>query len=703
MSATDIIDLSGKTQFAEQRVRNLLLSIKDAQTRRAIIHQARTAVDKAVHVGGAFSSVVPLVSLYYGGILRYDAEDLASTDQDYFVLSKGHAVAAVAAIHSDIGFFGQEVLENSRSFKSILNGHPGPILPGTHISTGPMGQGLSVAVGFALAGRNDFEYDVYTVTGDGELQEGNAWEGIMYAGSQHLQNICAIVDHNHGQLDNPRMLHYSSGRIADQLASFGWRVETVDGTRYQPMMEALERFKYGPRDGRPTAIVSETTKGYGGRSSFMVSHKVTMPDEISSQEIQEQEKNRALWVGKLEAFLGEQKTRSGVDLSEYARALGEEMHLSLAADSSGHLVVEETPKKPAWKRTAPRDKAVPFEEKALPYSEKSAGIVSISDVITAGMKHFARSGKVVSVDADLSSTSGLQAGVGFVDVAKALNAGVAEANMICLGEAFASLGYNTWVSTFCPFFNFNVMRRIAIGHQERLEAIADPKGWLSEGHGLDLVFLATAANFDTKTNGATHMGNDDNLVFSGIGHLKIVDFSCPNQFVGFMRWVMEGNRGLVYARIMRAGSPVLYDPGFTFDYGKGYFLSGSKDSQAYFVTAGRQVHECLAAAESLGTTGVDVAVLDIPSVDEGLLLELYDTGKPIFFPEQNNGYLYTEFRKLVMRSRDSVATNRIFALNPSTPEDKPQFVHSGDYGELIEAFGLAPEQLVEFVQARLGS
>ena len=696
-----------QSQFAEARVRNLLLAIKDAETRRAIIHQARTAVDKAVHVGGAFSAVVPLVSLYYGGILRYDAQDLASMNQDYFVLSKGHAVAAAAAIHADIGLFGQEVLENSRSFESILNGHPGPILPGTHISTGPMGQGLSVAVGFALAGRHDFDFDVYTITGDGELQEGNAWEGIMYAGAQKTQNLCAIVDHNHGQLDNPRMLHYSSGRIAEQLASFGWRVETVDGTRYQPMMEALERFKYGPRDGRPTAIVSETTKGYGGRSSFMVSHKVTMPDEISAQELQEQEQNRTRWIGKLEAFLADQEKRQGGPgqggLLDYAEALGKQMNLAVSKDAQGHLLVEQSPQKPAWKRTAPRTKAVPYDASALPYSDSGAGNVQISQVVTEAMKQFAKSGKVVSVDADLSSTSGLQAGVGFVDVGKALNAGVAEANMMCLGEAFASLGYNTWVSTFCPFFNFNVFRRIAIGHQERLEAIEDPQGWLSEGHGLDLVFLATAANFDTKTNGATHMGNDDSLIFSGIGHLKIVDFSCPNQFVGFMRWVMEGNRGLVYARIMRAGSPVLYDPGFTFDYGKGYFLAGNSDSSAYCVTAGRQVHECLAAAEKLKDSGADIAVIDMPSVDEELLLGLSDSGKPMIFAEQNNGYLYTEYRKLLMRSRETLSTKQIYALNTSTPEDKPQFVHSGSYEELIGAFGLAPEQLVEFVQARLGA
>src|SRR5207248_8767415 len=140
----------------------------------------------------------------------------------------------------------------------------------------------------------------------------------------------------------------------------------------------------------------------------------------------------------------------------------------------------------------------------------------------------------ISIDSDLATTSGLEAGVASADQRRALNAGVAEANMLLLGEAFAALGFNTWTSTFCPFWDWKVMRRVAVGYQERLEAIASPDGWLSEGHGLDLSFLATAANFETRTNGATHMANDDNLLFDAIAHLKIVDISCPQQMLSVM-------------------------------------------------------------------------------------------------------------------------------------------------------------------------
>ena len=194
-------------------------------------------------------------------------------------------------------------------------------------------------------------------------------------------------------------------------------------------------------------------------------------------------------------------------------------------------------------------------------------------------------------------TSGLEAGVAAVDQSRALNVGVAEANMMSIGEAFAAMGYNAWVSTFCPFFDWKVLRRIAVGYQERLEAIAAPDGWLSEGHGLDLTFLATAANFETRTNGATHMGNDDITVFDGIAHLKIIDVSCPQQLLGIMKWIMAGNRGLVYVRVMRAGLRRALRSRFRVRIRQGLCLCGrAPEDAAVIISSGRGAHEALAAA-----------------------------------------------------------------------------------------------------------
>ena len=178
-----------------------LLAIKDSDIRLLTLQQCRDAVDKGIHAGGAFSAVIPLVALYYGGFIDADVEQPTRRGQDLFVLSKGHAVAPLASIYAELGYFDQEVLRNSRSYESILNGHPGPILPGVHISTGPLGQGLGVAQGFALIGKTSPRFDTYCLAGDGELQEGLVWEAVMYAAYKRLDNLCVLVDKNNGQLD----------------------------------------------------------------------------------------------------------------------------------------------------------------------------------------------------------------------------------------------------------------------------------------------------------------------------------------------------------------------------------------------------------------------------------------------------------------------------------------------------------------------
>jgi transketolase C-terminal domain/subunit len=283
-------------------------------------------------------------------------------------------------------------------------------------------------------------------------------------------------------------------------------------------------------------------------------------------------------------------------------------------------------------------------------------------------------------------------------MSRALNVGVAEANMICIGEACAAMGYNTWVSTFCPFFDWKVLRRIAIGYQERIETIQMKDGWLSDGHGLDLTFLATAPNFETKTNGATHMGNDDTLVFDGIAHLKIIDISCPNQLIAAMKWVMEGNKGLVYMRIMRAPSGVIYDHDLQFEFGKGYILKDSLDHRAVIVSSGRGVHEALAAAKELEQSRVATNVVDMPSIDERLLLDLYDSGKLIIVAEQNNGYIWSWYRKVLFKSKETIDTARIIPVNTLDNTGRPQFIHSATYSQLLNRFGLAPNQLAATIK-----
>lgn len=668
-----------------------LLAVKDSDIRILTLEQGRDAVDRGLHAGGAFSAVVPLVALYYSGVLRTDVENPTRIGQDLFVLSKGHAVAPLASIYADLGYFARSVLSNSRSVESILNGHPGPLLPGVHISTGPEGHGLPVAQGFALAGRQDPRFDVFCLTGDGELQAGMIWEAVMYAGARRLDNLCVVVDKNEGQLDNPRALQFPMPDMGRRFESFGWRALEVDATGYEAVLEALRVFRYEPRDGRPTAIVANTRKGWGAFSSFLAGHKVELPEQIVAQELELQRARREERVRALYSLLAEAEAApEGRGLRERLAEAAAGMHLRLEAGSA-RLEAVVGPER--VKRASARDRRVPYAAGDLPKLELGKPY-SASGVITQAMKVFARSGRVASVDADLATTSGLEAGVGWVDSSRALNVGVAESNMMCIGEAWAVLGYNTWVSTFCPFFDWRVLRRIAINVQERAEAIA-AGGWLAEGHNLDLCFLATAPNFETRTNGATHMGNDDALVFGQLAHLRVVDLSCPNQLLGFLKWAMEGGRGLLYARIPRAPSAVLYGGECAFEYGRAYWPRRSSADRAYLVSSGRGVYEALAAAGILAERGIAVGVADMPSADEELILELYDSGKRVFVAEQNNGFLLEAFRKVLWTKRAPVDPTRITGLNALDPQGRPQYIHSATYDQLLRQFGLSPQQLAE--------
>jgi transketolase N-terminal domain/subunit len=465
-----------------------LLAVKDSDIRILTLEQCRDAVDKGLHAGGAFSAVIPLTALYYGGFIDIDVGNPTRRGQDLFTLSKGHAVAAMAAIYADLGYFGREVLRNSRSYASILNGHPGPILPGVHIATGPMGQGFGVAQGFAIAGRVSPRFDSYCMCGDGELQEGPIWEAVMFAGAKKLDNLCLMVDRNYGQLDIHSKTIFPMPDLAPVFRSFGWQAFDVDATQYDGIYTALEEFRDGPRNGKPTAIVCGTTKGYGSLSDFFNRHKVAAGDSLLAQELTLQSQQREDRVAEFGRFY--MALESG-EIQDTLANLARGMHLELEVRSD-EVSLRPSTGPVALTRVPSRTKKVRYDASLLPRIDRSKEYAA-SDIVTAAMKVFARDPAVVSVDSDLASTSGLEAGVAAVDQRRALNVGVAEANMMLIGEAFAALGCNTWISTFCPFYDWKVLRRSRPPGTSRSHG---GRGWLVErrsraglnhaGHGVEL-------------------------------------------------------------------------------------------------------------------------------------------------------------------------------------------------------------------------
>lgn len=221
---------------------------------------------KAGHPGGSLSAADMFTYLYFKE-LNIDPKDPKNENRDRFVLSKGHTAPGLYSALANRGFFPVEDLPTLRHIDSYLQGHPNMnTVPGVDMSTGSLGQGISVAAGMALGAKHQNKsYRVYTLLGDGEIQEGQVWEACMLAAHYKLDNLCVIVDNNGLQIDGPVDKIMSPYPIDEKLKAFGFHVEVIDGHDYNQIEAALNTAK--TVKGQPTAIVMKTTKGKG--VSFM--------------------------------------------------------------------------------------------------------------------------------------------------------------------------------------------------------------------------------------------------------------------------------------------------------------------------------------------------------------------------------------------------------------------------------------------------
>lgn len=226
-----------------------------------MVYQAQSG-----HLGGSFSSV-DLLTLLYQEVLRLDPAHPDDPDRDRFVLSKGHCTPALYPVLALRGFFPEEELSLFRSIQSHLSGHAEMRhVRGVDMSTGSLGQGISAAVGMALAGKLDQKnYRVYTLLGDGEIEEGQVWEATMAAAKYRLDNLCAIVDVNGLQIDGPTASVMPSEPLDEKFAAFGWQVISCSGHDFTALRSAFAQAQGA--HGRPTAILARTIKGKG--VSFM--------------------------------------------------------------------------------------------------------------------------------------------------------------------------------------------------------------------------------------------------------------------------------------------------------------------------------------------------------------------------------------------------------------------------------------------------
>lgn len=220
------------------------------------------------HPGGSLSCTDIMTALYFGGVLDHDPENPSKEDRDRFIMAKGHAAPALYATLAEAGYLPVEELKTLRKIGSRLQGHPDSNLcPGVEVSTGSLGQGLSIAAGLAAGLRlKGLSSRVFALMGDGECEEGQVWEAATFAAHQKLGNLIGIVDLNGLQIDGRVDDVCASGTLAGKFEAFGWEVHEVDGHDVDALVSLLADLKASD-DSRPKAVIAHTVKGKG--VSFM--------------------------------------------------------------------------------------------------------------------------------------------------------------------------------------------------------------------------------------------------------------------------------------------------------------------------------------------------------------------------------------------------------------------------------------------------
>jgi transketolase len=237
-----------------------VLEQKATLLRREILKMLTTA--GSGHTGGSLSAADIVTALYFS-IMKHKPEDPKWTERDRFILSKGHAAPVLYAALALSGYFDKNLLSTLRRLGSPLQGHPcSKKLPGVEISTGSLGQGLSIANGTALGVRLDrLGARVYCLLGDGEIQEGQVWEAAMTAAHYRLDNLCAIIDNNGLQIDGHCCDVMQIEPIVNKWEAFGWHVLDIDGHDMKAIVNAFH--EAAQTKGKPTMIVARTVKGKG--------------------------------------------------------------------------------------------------------------------------------------------------------------------------------------------------------------------------------------------------------------------------------------------------------------------------------------------------------------------------------------------------------------------------------------------------------
>jgi transketolase len=633
---------------------------------------------KAGHPGGSLSVADILTALYFGRdydsesgiwepLLRYDPADPLWPNRDRLVLSKGHAAPALYAALALAGFFNEKLLQIHRKIDSPLEGHPAMYrvyeeegrsvehgTKGVDFSTGSLGHGLSAGAGMALHAKvYGYDYRVYVILGDGDLQEGMTWEACLTIPNKKLNNLCAIIDRNRLQVDGSTDDINSLDPLPEKLAAFNWEVREIDGHDFCALLDSLAAFKRSRRENeRPLMLVANTTKGKGVSEIEGVCkyHAVPLTDE---------EYERA-----------EAECRSVIEKSGQ----------SLACRCGGPIGVKPTTK------SSPREKEQDFHEicrKNPPktYREPTATRIGYGNSL-------ARLGtyeKIFVLNADLMGACGNTAfcemypeNAGEPSRRRSLNVGVQEANMMTMAAAMASCGKIPVANSFGVFSTGRAWEMVR-------QDIAYPR--------LNVKIIGSHTGIALGEYGVSHQAIADVGAMRILPGIVIVEPSDAIQADILFERALEYD-GPVYFRVGRNPTPVIYSednpfhvtPAKDFQIRKGYTLKGGTD--LCLICSGPVLAEALKVAQSVRES---VMVVDMPTIrplDAALVKEAAKlTGRLCTIQDHyENGGLRDEVMAILTTGGITVEFEYV-ALSG--------FAKSGSPSDLYDRYGLSARRIIE--------
>ena len=496
-------------------------------------------------------SCAELISTLFFNFFRFDIQNPDCPNNDRFILSKGHAAPVLWAAWAEAGAFPTEQLLNLRKIDSDLEGHPTPRNPLVDVATGSLGQGLSIAVGMALAARmRKTDNQIYVLLGDGEAAEGSVWEAASLAGHYHLDNLTAIVDVNRFGQSQTTMHQHDLEHHRENFASFGWNAKIIDGHSVEEIAAALSTGI--ANSGQPVAILAHTIKGKG--VSFM--------------------EDRDGWHGK--------PAQKGKELEKALAEIGDNLDLD-----------QELRVRPPESQPAVRTELKGTVEEP-DYSGQDS-VATREAYGTALQKLGAVNPNVVALDGDTKNSTFSQK---FLEMfpERFFECFIAEQNMVGAAVGFSAMKAIPFASTFACFLT-------RAFDQIRMGAISQSNINLCGSH----------AGVSIGQDGPSQMGLEDLAMMRAIVGSTVLypsDAVCTERLVA----LAAETPGIVYIRTSRPKTSILYSAQDEFKIGGSKVLHSTTTDQATIIGAGVTLHEALNAYNLLQAKGISVRIIDLYSV-----------------------------------------------------------------------------------------